>query len=580
MNGPARTAAAALTAVGAVIGSAAAGPAPLPGPADASRIPQREEPPTKGPPLSKPAPPPAVAAPVRAPEQSRSVTLVLRDVRIEGMTVFTPAEVTDLYASLLGRETTLDVAWSVAARLTERYRARGYFLTTVVVPQQEIRDGVVVLRAVEGYIGEVRLTGPLARRGIVQAWLDRLRAYRPVRADQIESVLLHLNDLPGVSLQAVLEPMETSGASDGGVRLVLDPRPAPRLRGTIGVDNNGSRFLGPNEAQIQAQAVTLPLQRTSLNVLSSLPFRDIQYYRLKHEAPLFPGATGEIYGSFTRSAPGFTLAPEQIRSRTVFLGAAFDYSIIRQRQENLSLRLALEAQNTHSDVKGAPLTRDAIRAARATLAYEIEDPWGGQNSLTTTVSRGLNAFGASPAGARNLSRASARPDFTKASFDASRLQPLGRGFSLLASTSAQVASGPLYSSEQFGYGGQAYGRAYDNSEITGDKGLNASVELQYSAPCTPSGPVASGANPDLGELWRVQTTYFAFYDVGSVWSRAGTTNLPYASGSSVGLGLRISTKSGLSGVLGLAQPVTRRIANPIDGNGRSPRYIMGLTYAF
>jgi hemolysin activation/secretion protein len=550
--------------------------ASLPGPADAGRIPQREELQAPEPMVSPPSGPMNVLPAANAPEQSKHMTMTLHDVRVTGMSVFTADQIKDIYVPFLGREITLDTVWLMAGQLTERYRNQGYFLSRAVVPQQEIQDGVVVLRVVEGYIGEVKLDSPLADNRIVKQWLDRLKSYRPIKADQIESVLLHLNDLPGVNLHAVLEPMQTVQNTEGAVRLVLEPRPEPFVTGSISFDNNGSRFLGPYEAQFQAQVVTLPTQKTTFTGFSFLPWDEMKYGGLKHELPVFAGATAELYGSSTNAVPGYTLKPEDIKSVSTIVGAAFDYSIIRQRQENLSGRIAFERQDTDSDILGTPLTRDAIRALRLGFTYQLADLWNGQNGLNGTLSHGLNIFGASQPGQENLSRAGATPDFTKFNIDASRLQSIGDNWGLLTALSAQIASGPLYSSEQFGYGGQAFGRAYDNSEIIGDRGINGSVELRYSG----ISPLSTEPPSGLSTVYHIQPVPYGFYDIGSVWNMGPDQTMPYASGSSAGAGLRLLSDFGLSTNFGLAFPLTRRIANPIDGNGKSPRYFMSVSCGF
>ena len=81
------------------------------------------------------------------------------------------------------------------------------------------------------------------------------------------------------------------------------------------------------------------------------------------------------------------------------------------------------------------------------------------------------------------------------------LQGVTPNWSLFAAASGQVASGPLYSSEQFGYGGQAFGRAYDASEITGDHAVAASLGMRYS-----------GIDPMHG----VRLMPYGFYDMGRV----------------------------------------------------------------
>jgi hemolysin activation/secretion protein len=536
--------------------------ATLPGPADAGRIDQREQSRTLQPNLSASAAPVQIFPAPNAPEQSKHIYVILTDVRITGMQVFTTEDIKDIYAPYIGFKTTLDSIWAIAAQLTERYRDEGYFLSRVIVPQQKVEDGIVTLRVVEGYIGEVKLEGPLAENEIVKQWIDKVQSYRPVKAAQIESVLLHLNDLPGVNLRAVLEPMQPVESTEGAVRLVLEPKEEPVVTGSISFDNNGSRYLGPYEAQIQVQAVILPTQRTTATWFSSLPWDDVKYGSLKHELPLFSAATLELYGSYTNAVPGYTLKPDEIKSTSATLGIAFEYSLIRQRQENLNARLAFESRDTESDILGTPLTRDYVRALRASLNYQLADSWNGQNAFNGALSQGLSILGASRPDQQNLSRAGARPDFTKFNLDASRLQSLTGSWDMLTAVSGQLASAPLYASEQFGYGGQAFGRAYDNSEITGDHGISGSAELRYGGV----------------ETWHgFQPTPYGFYDIGTVWNQHDQTT-PSTSGSSVGLGVRLLSECGLAGDVGLAFPLTRAIATPISGNGKNPRYYMWVSY--
>ena len=246
-------------------------------------------------------------------------------------------------------------------------------------------------------------------------------------------------------------------------------------------------------------------------------------------------------------------------------GAAFNYSLIRQREENLTSRIAFETQDTRSNILGTPLTRDHIRALRLGLNYQIADSWEGLNAFNGTLSHGLDIMGASQPGALNLSHAGATADFTKFNIDASRVQGITDDWNVFTALSAQVASDNLYSSEQFGYGGQAFGRAYDSSEITGDQGINGSAELRYNG---------------IEQQYHVQPVPYGFYDMGAVWNNGINQTTPYASGSSTGAGLRLLTDFGLSTNLGFAFPLTRKIANPITGNGKSPRIFFSINYGF
>jgi hemolysin activation/secretion protein len=133
----------------------------------------------------------------------------------------------------------------------------------------------------------------------------------------------------------------------------------------------------------------------------------------------------------------------------------------------------------------------------------------------------------------------------------------------IGQVSGQIASKPLFSSEEFGYGGQDFGRAYDPSELVGDSGIKGSLEIRYL-----------GLKPGFD----VNLSPYAFYDIGKVWNE--DTGGISESGSSAGFGVSISHSTGFSGNFGLAYPLTRKINTPIDGNPEGPRYLFQARYSF
>ena len=63
------------------------------------------------------------------------------------------------------------------------------------------------MRAVEGYVDEVRLEGEVqGPREQLEAFAERIKAERPLTATALERNLLLIGDLPGVNVQSVLEP--------------------------------------------------------------------------------------------------------------------------------------------------------------------------------------------------------------------------------------------------------------------------------------------------------------------------------------------------------------------------------------
>lgn len=536
----------------------------LPGPADIDRIDKRN--PLKEPeiPLTKPEALPRLFPTVQPPEGSKGVTLTLNKMDIQGVTVFAPAEIEALYKDYIGRVITLDVVWLIAERLTQKYREEGYFLSRAVVPEQEVKDGAITLRVIEGRIGEVKCDAPAAQHWVVKKWIDTLLSRHPIKADELESVLLQINDIAGVNLRAILEPIEASNKLGDAVVLVLEPRDNSLVTGQVVFDTNASRFSGSQEMMMKAQFSPFIGQRTTVTWMSSLPWDAVKYGGLSHEVSVFKKATVDVYGSHTQSYPEYTLKAYDIQSRSTIIGAGFSYKLIRQRQQNLTTRIAFEGRTTHSDILGEPLTRDTTRAARWGVRYEVADLLGGVSQADVILSQGLDLWGASQKGGTYVSRSKASPSFTKVEGSVSRLQSLVSKWSLLTSAAFQRASGPLFSSEQCGFGGQSFGRGYNDSEITGDHCLSGATEIRYGA---------------INLLPSLSLVPYGFYDVGVVWN--DDPNLAHEeSGSSSGAGLKIISSHGFSGTIGIAFPLTRPVATPQYGNGKNPRYALSISYTF
>src|SRR6185437_6794997 len=77
---------------------------------------------------------------------------------------------------------------------------------------------VFVVHATEGYIGDVKLDGDIGPAGaLVYEILSHLTETRPVNNSELERYLLLANDIPGVSVQAV---MRRGSEQDGAVELI------------------------------------------------------------------------------------------------------------------------------------------------------------------------------------------------------------------------------------------------------------------------------------------------------------------------------------------------------------------------
>ncbi len=497
------------------------------------------------------------------PPAAKSVKFILKSVNIVGGTAFSNDDFTNIYSDVVGKEITLDTVYTMAGAITERYRNAGYFLSRAFVPAQEIDKGNVTIQVVEGYVGAVDGVSELSHSSMIQSEIEHLTKLRPLSSKDMERFLLLLNDLPGHSFGGTLSPLE--GAQDGAVKLTLTITKTDGM-GAISFDNYSSRFLGPNEITASYSKSFIPFQQTTISALSDVARTKLRYGTIDHTISLLPDVRLELTGGVTQALPGYTLESSEIESFSKFVSAALEYQWIRERQQNLSVKGTLDGRNVTSDILGSPLTRDYIRAFRATANYDVIDGWQGANNANFIVSHGINWLSSSNAGDANISRAGALPDFTKAELSLSRVQMLTHDWSVYVAGAGQWASGVLYSSEQFGYGGQSFGRAYDASDITGDRGLEGAFELRYGG----------FANEKM-----ISFQPYGFYDTGVVWNDA-VGQPPELAASSFGVGVRFNTVWKQSGNLGLAWPIDQNITTPIYGNGgtHGPRIILQITQQF
>ena len=131
---------------------------------------------------------------------------------------------------------------------------------------------------------------------------------------------------------------------------------------------------------------------------------------------------------------------------------------------------------------GQPFTHDRLRGFRLKADGDWADSFLGINQVNVTFSQGIPRARQHRRNPTTRSRRAAgvgRVDFTKIESTVSRTQPLPANFSLFVAGYAQYAFTPLLVSEQCGYGGRFFGRAFDPSQMLGDHCWAALGELRY-----------------------------------------------------------------------------------------------------
>ena len=485
---------------------------------------------------------------------------LLTGIEIIGSTVYDPSRFVPFYEGLLARQVTLSDIEAVARKITDLYEEDGYVLTQAAVPAQDVSLGVVNIRIVEGFIGDVLIEGQVeGSESLLRAYANKITADRPTRLSTLERYVLLIEDLPGVSVRPLLEPVDREA---GAYKLILDLS-HDALQGFVQVDNRGSRSVGSIQlwAGATANSVFGLYETSRVRFVTTPQTEELLFFDFAHTEPVgTEGTTVTFAGSYSESEPGFDLKPDDIHSNGTRLEIQGAHPVIRSRLLDVYVTGRFTVRDSESTEQSARDFDDSLRVVRAGATVSFDDPAEGRNWISTEISQGLDILGASDSDSPSLSRPGASAEFTKVTLDYSRYQKVWNNVAVLLTATGQKSSGTVLAAEEIGLGGERFGRAYDPSEITGKDGAAGRIELQYDG--------------SLADSLLSQYQFYGYYDIGAVWADvpAGRQSL-----SSAGFGIRGQFEHGLFGYVELAQPLTRLVAAERAG-GDNPRFFFVLRW--
>ena len=498
------------------------------------------------------------------PEDLKEVKFVLKQLFIQGKSIYDKRALKPLYKSYLKKELTLKNIYEIAQRITNKYRNDGYLLSKAIVPPQKIKDGVVHLRIIEGYIDKIKIQGPVrGPRKLINKYKKNILKSRPLRAHDLERYLLLIDDLPGVTAKSILTPSEDKPSATTMTLILADKA----FVGHIGADNRGSKFNGPYQflGGVTVNSLLGDNSRAGLQGVLTSQTEELLFLNAFYDLPINQEGTRLFFSSsVSESEPGSTLKQFDINGDSTSITLRLTHPFLRSRGKNLTGHLGFSGRNSTTKILGSLDSEDRLRVMNMGVSYDYADEYKGVNLIRLNLSKGLNIFDATESGSSNLSRSQGKSNFTKLTGNLMRIQSLSPSWNLLGAASWQYSFDKLLASEEFGVGGSQYGRAYDSSEITGDHGVAFKVELQKAF------------RPEWDYLSDFQL--YSFLDYGSVWNKVQTsTGAKRQDLTSIGLGMRFNITDSISGYLEMNQPISDNVA--AEGN-KDPRLFFSLSNRF
>lgn len=458
---------------------------------------------------------------------SAGLRIVPRRFEITGSSVFSTPELEKEAEPYLNRPVGSEDLEELRLRLTRRYVAAGYVNSGALIPDQEVRDGVIAIQIMEGRLDEIDVT--VSHRfdpDFIRARL-MLGAGSPLHVGSLQERMQLLLQNPQIErINAELAPGDRPGA--GVLRVAVTEAP----RHTIGLAfaNHRSPSVGSERLELlgamrnltgRGDAWTLRLGRT----------RGLSDHALQVSIPINAADTVATLRHERNNAAvieqPFDVLNIDSRSRTTEVGLR--HPVYRSLQRSLTLGAALALREAETRLDGEPFSfspgsrngRSEVSALRLTaewLARERDAVF----SARAVISRGLDAFGAT------INR-DGTPDsrFTAALFQAQWARRLGEGDAqLILRADAQASNAALLSLEKFAIGGADSVRGFREGRLIRDRGWVASMEWRLPVARLPLPGLT--AQPEGGQL-----SLAMFTDAGQVWDKGGAREGLWGAGPGV-----------------------------------------------
>ena len=448
------------------------------------------------------------------PDQGPKV--LVKEIIVEGVTLLSEQQIREIVAQFEGQELSIQGMQEIADLITDEYRRQGYLTSRAYIPPQTMRDGVLIIRVIEGKLGKLEIKGnryfstPLLRKKMglqPEGYFDY---------SALQQSLVYINEHPDRVARAVLAPGREPGTTD----IIIEVEDESPFHLGFYYDNYGSRYIGRDRYSVVLEHNNLCGQDDKLFIKAQFAETSqllLQQFRYTYPATQRLELGGHLLFSKLRLGEEFEDLDSEGEAEVY--GIFSNYTLIDKNELQLRLNFGFDLKEITNDYSGEQLSRDALSILKLGFDLDREDSWG-RTVLTAALDTGIADFlGSMSEKDADASRTGAGGEFTKGVFNVFRLQPMPLATWLLLKNSFQICNYNLPASEQFQIGGATSVRGYPPGEFSGDEGFYSAAEL--SIPCY-------GLSKDIKVPFRQESLYDAFrfvlfWDIGGV-----TLNNPQA----------------------------------------------------
>lgn len=416
------------------------------------------------------------------------VRFLVREIEFSPSEVLSREELAALAAPYRGRQVSLNELRRLVEEVNALYRSKGVVTAQAILPPQDVTDGVVRIRLVEGRIGKVSVEGNATTSADYVAGFVHRAPGELVDVPSLERDLGRFNRSNDAKVRAELKPGAGFGETDILLKLAEPPRHSLRLF----TDSQGSKPTGELRYGAIYQYRSLLGRRDDV-VLSWSGAEGVDSRSAQYGFPINTWGGRLQLGYFddrTKIKNG-ALAPLDVTGESTAVVGTLRHLVWFDRSTQIDALLGAKNRVVKNFASGIQLQRTEVTDGSAGAEVTSLDSSGAwQGNLVFSH------------GSAEVEGVSGRQTYSVWRAAVNRVQRLSDAFSLRASVAGQASPDDLLpSSEQFFIGGDGTVRGYPTAIRAGDEGYVASVEVHRAVHV-----------PDIGEA-----SVFGFVDYGRVY---------------------------------------------------------------
>lgn len=456
--------------------------------------------------------------------------------QVEGNSILLAAEVERILAPFTGKGNDFGTLQQAVDALEQAYRSRGYHAVKVLLPEQELKGGVVRLTVLEVRIGTVTVEGNKHfDNANIRKSIPQLKEGTVPNLDRISMNIRVANENPARKTQMLLQGDDGKDTTNALLK-VVDEKP---WKAGISLDDTGNDQTGSLRLGFMLQHANLfGLDHLATAQYTTSPDHadKVSIYSLGYRIPLYNwGDSLDLYGGYSDVDSGTVqsgVLSLNVSGKGTFAGIRYNQNLTRLGSYEHRLMYGFDYRRFENkvDFAGTQLGT-TTEALPLSIGYSGSYAFGsnGETDMWVSLSQNIPGGDKGESSDYHKLRADAPADFTVLRAGGSLRASLPGDWQARVSFNGQYTTVPLIPGEQFGAGGQNSLRGFEERELANDIGISGTLEC-YS--------------PDLMKLSNnsnAQLRALVFYDTAYLERNKPQPGEDSRLGaSSTGLGLRLA----------------------------------------